>query len=217
MRPPSEHAGPDRQQDFGGLKMVVRFEVDARLPPSRRKPDRSRNGTQRTKPWQSVKSVPGTSARGDDAPPPLPTTPTISKPTLRFPHIAVIRAGSRVPQSHLIELKTYSRSGKAWSKSYPQIFLSQTPYIFYGAHRDGKFSEIKKYTLGEPHLEVTDRNAQVGFKKLKVALITIQELVGRYGKDGRISLVCKGKELRVYQREKTGSCLPKYALALFGS
>ena len=179
--------------------MVVRFGVDACLPlgstQSHRKSSHPRNGTQR-------KNL---------------TRPTTNKPTLHFPHVAVIRAGSLVPQSHLIELKTYSRSRKAWSRSYPQLFLSQTPHIYYGAHKCGNFFEIKKFTLGEPHLEPIDQNAQVGFKKLRVALAAIQELVRKYGADGRISLVCERKELGVYQREKTGSCLPKHALALFRS
>jgi len=42
-------------------------------------------------------------------------------------------------------------------------------------------------------LEVIDQNPQVGFKKLGVVLTTIQELVRKYGADGRISLVCERK------------------------
>lgn len=64
-------------------------------------------------------------------------------------------------------------------------------------------------------MEPIDQNAQAGFKKLKVLLNAIQEIVRKYGMNGRISLVCQGKELGVYQREKSDSCLPKYALALF--
>jgi len=173
--------------------------VDACLPLGstlpRRKPDCPRNDTQ-----------------GRES-----TQPITNKPTLHSPHVAVIRAGSPVPQSHLIELKTYSRSGKAWSRSYPQLFLSQTPHVYYGVHKGGSFSEIKKFTLGERHLEPIDQNAQLGFKKLRVALAAVQELVRKYGAGGRISLVCEGKDPGVYQREKTGSCLPKYALALFRS
>lgn len=182
--------------------MVVRFQVDACLPLRsariHHKSDRSRNDTQRTRPA-------------------APNTTTVNKPTLQFPHVAVIRAGSRVPQSHLIELKTYSRGGKGWGDSYPQLFLSQTPHIYYGTHKDGIFAGIKKFTLGEPHLEPIDESAQAGFKKLKVLLTTIQEIVRKYGTDGRISLVYDGKELGVYQREESGNCLPKYALALFRS
>ena len=165
--------------------MVVRFEVDAYLPRIPKQP---------TKPASS---------------------PVTNKPTLRFPYLAVIRAGSRVPQSRLIELKTYCKTGKAWKNSYPQLFLSQTPHIYYGAHKGGRFSEIKKFTLGEPCLEPIDQNAQAGFKKLKVLLATIQELVRKHGTNGRISLVCKGRELGVYRRKNTDSCLPKRALALF--
>jgi hypothetical protein len=117
----------------------------------------------------------------------------------------------------LIELKTYSGSRKNWSRSYPQLFLSQTPHIYYGSHKGGNFSVIKKFTLGEPHLESIDQNAQAGFKKLRATLITVQELVRKYGTDGRLSFVCKGKELALYRREHSYSCLPKYALALFRS
>lgn len=206
--PPDVHIGTDRQQGFGGLTMVVRFEVDACLPfrtIRHRKSNDARNRAQRTE----------SPARESD----MSTVGTVTRPTLRFPHVAVIQAGSRVPQSHLIELKTYSgsRAGKHWSRSYPQLFLSQTPHIYYGAHKNGKFSDIKKYSLGEPRLKPIDQNAQVGFKKLKVTLKAIQELVRKHGTDGRISLVCNGRELGVYQRECTGSCLPKYAMALFRS
>jgi hypothetical protein len=176
--------------------MVVRFEVDACLP--------LRSSQSHDHPGTDAASLP-------------PSTPVINKPTLRFPHVAVIRAGTHVPQSHLIELKTHSRSGKDWTKTYPQLFLSQTPHVYYGNHRGGNFLEIKKFTLGAPHLEPIDRNAQVGFKKLKALLTTIQGVVRRYGTDRRISLVCQGRELRVYQRENSGSFLPKYALALFRS
>jgi hypothetical protein len=191
--------------------MVVRFEVDACLPLRTIRSHRAGNGTLGTKP------TPNVSAQKANTPPPAPIVRAVNKPTLRFPHVDVIRAGSRVPQSHLIELKTYSRPGKKWRKSYPQLFLSQTPHIYYGVHKGGKFSEIKKFSLGEPHLEPIDQNAQAGFKKLKVVLAAIQELVRKYGTEGRITLVCNGKALGVYQREKTGSCLPKYALALFSS
>ena len=193
---PLEHPSPDHQQDFGGLKMVVRFEVDACLP--------LRSSQSHGHPGTEAASLP-------------PSTRVVNKPTLHFPHVAVIRAGAHVPQSHLIELKTSSRSRKAWSKIYPQLFLSQTPHVYYGHHRGGKISEIKKFTLGEPHLEPIDQNAQVGFKKLKVLLTAIQGIVRRYGTDGRMSLVCQGRELRVYQREDSGSFLPEYALALFRS
>jgi hypothetical protein len=186
MHPSGLRAGPDRQWDFGGLKMVVRFEVDACLPfrttRSHRNFEHATNKTRRTR---DTKPTPSRSAWEVDTP--LPSIiRTVKKPTLRFPRVAVIRAGSRVPQSHLIELKTYSKAGKEWSRSYPQLFLSQTPHIYYGVHKNGRISEIKKFSLGEPHLRPIDQNAQVGFKKLEAALATIQALVVKYGRtDGR--------------------------------
>lgn len=195
--------------------MVVRFEVDACLPFGTTRPhsksNRARSATQHNEP------APAASAQGADTLSPATILRLVNKPTLRSPRLDIIRAGSRVPQSHLIELKACSRSRKHWTRSYPQLFLSQTPHIYYGTHKNGNFLEIKKFTLGEPHLEPIDQRAQVGFKKLKLVLTEIQDLVRKYGTEGRISLVCDGKELRVYQRKNEGSCLPKYALTLFKS
>lgn len=128
-------------------------------------------------------------------------SPAINEPTQRFPRVAVIRAGSPVPPNRI------------WSNSR-RVPRRGTRH---GSHIGGKFSGIKKFTVGEPRLEPIDQNAQVGFKKLKLALTNIQELVKKRGTGGPISLVCDGKLLRVYQRENAGSDLPEYALALFKS
>lgn len=112
------------------------------------------------------------------------TLPSVARPTLRFPHVAVIQAGSHVPQSHLIELKAYSGSKKHWTRSYIQLFLSQTPHIYYGAHKNGNFSEIKKFTLGEPHLDSIDQNAQPGLKETQAGT-RCHPRVGREARAGR--------------------------------
>ena len=94
------------------------------------------------------------------------------------------------------------------TKSCPQLFLSQTPL-----HKAGRFSEIKKFTLEFFEPDLID-GFQVRFPK--VALTNIQKLAGKHGADGRLCLVCKGKQLGVYQRKIPVAVLPKYALALFG-
>lgn len=90
--PVNKHTRPDRQ--FRTL-VVAGFRVDAYLPLRSAWLHRrsNRNDTQHTGPT-------------------APNTPMINKPAPQSPDVAVIRAGSRVPQSHLIELKTYSKARK---------------------------------------------------------------------------------------------------------
>ena len=181
-------------QNFDGLRMVVRFEVDACLPydAASTRPSSNRPATGRV----ATKKKPSGSS---------------SNP----PDVKVIRAGSsRVPQTHLLEIKTHSSSSMNWSKTYPQLFLSQTPHVHHAFHKSGNFTSVKKFTLGQSNLADVDKGAQEGFKKLRKLLGDIRSLVFKHGAT-RISLVCVGKTLSVYQIPQGESCLPRDALALF--
>jgi len=192
-----ERLDPQRCQNFGGLKMVVRFEVDACLPCDALSTSSSHDST----------VLPESGGR-----------PTTGKPSSRLssnPHdVKIIRAGSQVPQTHLLEIKTHSRSNPKWARTYPQLYLSQTPHIYYASHTKGVFSTVTKYTTGEGYLVSVDQSAREGFKKLRKLLGEIKSLVQRYGAT-RISLVCEGRELKVYRIPEGQICLPKDALALF--
>lgn len=191
----SEHVDRQRSQDFDGLRMVVRFEVDACLP---------YDATSSTSSSQSP--VIGRTAKkkkSSSGPPPNPR------------NVKIIRAGSsQVPQTHLLEIKTHQGQRMNWSKAYPQLFLSQTPHIHHAFHKQGTFTSVKKFTLGQSGLADVDKNAQVGFKKLRKLLGYIKSLVLEYGVV-RISLVCVGKTLSVYRIPQGESCLPGDALAHF--
>jgi len=179
--------------DFDGLKMVVRFEVDACLPydatPSASSP--SNNPViGRTK-----RSSPGSSSNSPD--------------------VKIIRGGySQVPQTHLLEIKTHNTLHIKWGKTYPQLYLSQTPHIYHAFHENGVFTSVKRFALGQGKLVDIDKSAQVGFKKLRKLLGYIKSLVLTHGAT-RISLVCVGKTLSMYQIPQGESCLPGDALALF--
>jgi len=101
-----------------------------------------------------------------------------------------------------------------WQKAYPQLYLSQTPHIHHAYHKHGTFTAIKKFMLGQSELASVDKNAQVGFKKLRKLLGDIKSLVLKHGAM-RVSLVCVGKTLSVYRIPQGQSCLPEDALALF--
>jgi len=181
--------------NFDGFRMVVRFEVDACLPydtstsaPPSNKSAAGRNGREKKK------------ASGS------PSNP---------PSVKIIRGGSSdVPQTHLLEIKTHSGTRLNWPKTYPQLYLSQTPNVHHAFHDGGRFTSIKKFVLGQNELAGVDRAAQAGFKKLRKLLGVIQSLVLKYGAT-RISLVCVGKTLSIYQIPQGEKCLPEDALAVF--
>ena len=131
------------------------------------------------------------------------------------PDVNIIRVGSsKVPQTHLVEIKTHSNTYLNWPNTYPQLYLSQTPHVHHAFHKKGRFTSIKKFVLGQSELVDVDKNAQVGFKKLRKLLGHIHSLVLKHGVT-RISLVCVDKMLSVYRIPPGESCLPKDALALF--
>ena len=177
--------------------MVVRFEVDACLPY-----DASTSAFPSKNPTMGRKVAKKKTTLGPS---------TSSNPL----DINIIRAGSsEVPQTHLVEIKTHSNTYLNWPKTYPQLYLSQTPNVHHAFHKNGTFTSVEKFVLGQSKLVGIDRSAQVGFKKLRKLLGYIQSLVLKHGAT-RVSLVCVGKTLSVYRIPQGERCLPKDALALF--
>lgn len=193
---------PQRKQSLDGLKMVVRFEVDACLPYS-------------TASSTSLPAHPAVRKK-------VAKRKSTSNPSMNSLDVKIIRAGSsEVPQTHLVEFKTHSiksdGSGNGpmkWQKTYPQLYLSQTPHVHHAFHKNGTFTLVKKFSLGQRELEDIHEDAQVGFKKLRKVLGYIRSLVLKHG-TARLSLVCVGKTLSVYRIPQGESCLPEDALALF--
>jgi len=175
--------------------MVVRCETDAYLPHDTVSPPSCNNA-----------SLPESGGTPASQPPRLSSNP---------PDIKIVRAGSQVPQTHILEIKTQSNPGDLkWARTYPQLYLSQTPHIYYAFHTRGVFHTVDKYTTGEGNLIAVDQGAREGFKKLRKLLGAIKSIVQRYGST-RISLICQGRELKVYRIPQGQICLPEDALALF--
>ncbi|KAF7982174.1 hypothetical protein HWV62_29949 [Athelia sp. TMB] len=183
--------------DFAGLKLVVRFEVDSCI--------------------RQPRSKLSSNSEIDDLVEALGAT-TLSQETHG---ITVRRAGARVPQSNLIELATISQwqvDKYDWRlETYPQMFLSQTPHHFLAVHEKGRFNKVEKRRLGTKDFVDAERDARGELWGLRKALVAIRDILSAHGKDGRISLVCRGGELEVYEMESTKSCLPKSLLGRFDS
>lgn len=208
------------QKDFDGLKLVVRFEVDAGLPTS----ELEHQSGSKTVAKPSMDSISGGSAVDVDLAglvSELRIDPTSKSKgnNKSLPELKVVWGGAEAEQSSLIEMKTRSSNSNAsmkWKDTYPQLYFSQTQHLYIAVHDTGNFTEIRKEDVSSnKNLIQAATNAQSGFRMLRKALETIQALVKEHGLGGRISLVCRSGALKVYVRKSGDSCLPDNFLALF--
>jgi len=197
---------------MNGLKMVVRFEVDAYLDPEL---SANPSGT-KAKPDDDIDDI-ATALSGVRIGSVSTTKASTTIVRGMGSNLTVVHAGSLVPDSSIIELTTRSSwRGMQWNESYPQLFLSQTPHHFLAIHEGGRFVKIQKRLLNSAELEnIAATSIRERFKKLRHALDVIKELVLKHGEKGRLSLVCEDSELRVYERVSQDSCLPDDILARF--
>lgn len=181
--------------------MVVRFEVDACIPPPAKYPRKS------------VSSI-------DDLADSLGAISIGHSTSRSGSNLTVMEGGTEVSHTAVVELTTRSQTnmrnnGFDWKEAYPQLFFSQTAHHFLAIHTRGRFLDIQKRKLSSEELQNVAKDAQVELKKVRKALDSIKEVVVGHGKKGRISLVCVQGKLKVYQRSSDESCLSESALSLF--
>ncbi|KIK69991.1 hypothetical protein GYMLUDRAFT_150751 [Collybiopsis luxurians FD-317 M1] len=198
--------------DFNGLKIVLRFEVDACLPSST-SPILSKNASFDVDDLSRVFSAASISSANVNR-------PTYSSVNIGGMHtLRVGRAGSAVPQSSLIELSTRSQKRVAenrWREDFPQLFLSQTPYHFLGVHQSGRFIDVQKRQLKtSTDLVEAEKICQPAFQKLRIVLGLIQRLLMDAGEEGRLSIVCRNGMLAIYERKSETSLLSESFLRQF--
>lgn len=183
--------------------MIVRFEVDACIPPPGKYPRRSVSNIDEI--TSSLNSI------------------TLSQASHSSPfnaQLTVREGGSEVPSTAVVELTTRSVNsmkikGYDWKEAYPQFFFSQTAHHILAIHHRGRFTEIQKRKMSSDEIKAVEKQAQGDFKRLRNILDTIKGIVIAHGRKGRLSLVCVGGELKVYKRTSDESCLPESAIALF--
>ncbi|KAF5360676.1 hypothetical protein D9756_004670 [Leucocoprinus leucothites] len=184
--------------NYGGLKIVIQFEVDACLPTNQ--PSSTTSNT--------VDSL-AEAISGVDL------SETHAK---RSFGLGIIRKGNgNIPDDAIVELATTNRK-LDWKERYPQLFFSQTPHHFLAWHNQlqmGTFTRLDRRTIDCPLLQAANLRLQPAFKKLRAALELIQRIAVEHGRNERLTLLCSNKRLQVYRREDQRSSLPEDALTLF--
>lgn len=133
--------------------------------------------------------------------------------------ISVIQTTPRtlVAQSSLIELKTRaSHRPLDWTETYPQLYLSQTAYLYLAKHTKGNFTAVEKTRLAGGDMKAYAKQAEAGMGKLKALLDKVLEAVRKEGDGVGLSLVSAGGKLMLYKRkEGTGKALGSAILSKF--
>jgi hypothetical protein len=180
--------------------MVVRSEVDAfdlSTLSSTERLDITNNLKFSVPPKTSTKSSPLSPAGRTDLP------------------LNILGGGNIVPQSALVGIKSQKIMAEKWADIYPQLYLSQTPWLYTVVHQEGLFHIVKKTQLGSAELDDTVERTKPRLQKLRIALQTIKDMVIESGVGGRLSFVLEDHELKVYERKSQASCLPDDILAHF--
>lgn len=134
---------------FGGLRCVVRFEVDA-----------------------STAAAAGTVGDGLSSLLNEISIENVAK-VCDSSTFQVTKFGRLVPQSSVLEIKTRAASRTLnMADVLPQLWFSATPSLIVGYHRGGRFNDVKTARMDTGDLDVWERSNVVGLRKL-VALIGV--------------------------------------------
>lgn len=115
---------------------------------------------------------------------------------------------SLVPQSDLVEVKTRSNYREPnWRDIYPQLYLSQTAWLYMAKHNSGVFQPVEKISLTGDEMKPYAEMMEGSLVKLKNLLKAIFKAVREQGEGVPLSLVCQGGTLSLWKR-KEGSGKP---------
>ncbi|KAG9311433.1 hypothetical protein JVU11DRAFT_8546 [Chiua virens] len=110
---------------------------------------------------------------------------------------------SLVPQSDLIEVKTRSSYREPnWRDIYPQLYLSQTPWLYMAKHTAGVFQPAEKISLTGKEMKPCAEMMEQSLGKLKNLLKAILKAVREQGEGVPLSLVRQGRTLTLWKRKE---------------
>ncbi|KAG9311434.1 hypothetical protein JVU11DRAFT_8547 [Chiua virens] len=131
-----------------------------------------------------------------------------TKPTPAGLDVMLSSPRSLVPQSDLIEVKTRSTYREPnWRDIHPQLYLSQTPWLYMAKHTRGVFQPVEKIALTGEEMRPYAEMMEGSLGKLKNLLKAILKAVREQGEGVPLTLVRQGGTLSLWKR-KEGSGKP---------
>lgn len=196
----------------------MRCEVDAYIP------GESEQDAEHSPAEAAEASSPSSASRADDVSPDdladvlSSLSVSSSETSSTAKDVKIVEGGIVIPQTSLIKVKTRSKKNAqtfGWAGAYTQLFLGQTYSLYLGIHQGGTFDEVRKVSFETPEFKEAARSMQPVLKKLGRLLDEILYVVMEYGHKGRLSVVCKAGQMKVYERVSQDSFLPEDVLARF--
>lgn len=186
--------------------MLLRFEVDARLPSVSDLAD-------------SLKGIGLSSTATASKTSPLnATTLSSSSSTTTNPISIQLTNTPLVAQDSIVELKTMSQvKTVVWSRVYPELYLSGAPHLYVARHSRGPFTTLQRYDLHSSPLRPHAKAVEQGIGKLVNSLKELSTYLQEAGHGIGFSLIGDvGGDLKLYRREQgTGRGLTKDIIARF--
>ena len=117
----------------------------------------------------------------------------------------VVRAGTLVPQSSILEFATRSARWLDRTRvddTFLQLFLTQTPAHHIAVHERGTFDRVDRQELASAEFAAIAQSAAVraSLMRFVTVLRKVQELVKVHGQAGQVSLVCERGKLEMFGR-----------------
>ncbi len=117
--------------------------------------------------------------------------------------LTVVRSGTLLPQSSILELATRSirfADRTSTKDTYLQLFLTQTPTHVVAIHENGNFEKVVRQELASAEfIQIAEKE---GIKKSVAQFVELLEeiqcLVKEHGTKGRLSLVCEKGKLELF-------------------
>ncbi|KAG1745762.1 hypothetical protein EDB19DRAFT_1927161 [Suillus lakei] len=163
--------------DIGELKILLRFTIEACTS--------STNDTNDEDDLLAAFSGPGSRDT---------KKPQVTVPTVRGVSITQTTPRKVVPQASLIELKTRAAHRELdWAEVYPQLYLSQTAFLYIAKHERGNFNTLEKIELGSESMRIHARRAEQG---------DILDAAKKEDEGVGLSLVAKDSKLALYKRQE---------------
>lgn len=136
-------------------------------------------------------------------------TTTPEKPSPAGIDVKLTSSRALVPQSDLVEVKTRAiKRDPNWKEIYPQLYLSQTPWLYMAKHDAGVFQPVEKISLTGEEMKPYADMMEGSLGKLKNLLKTILKAAREQGEGVPLSVVCQGGKLYLWRRkEGTGKPL----------
>lgn len=188
--------------DIGELKILLRFTIEACTSST----DDVNDEDDLLAAFSGLGISGASASKSQDTKKPQATVPTV-----RGVSITQTTPRKVVPQASLIELKTRAvRREIDWVDIYPQLYLSQTAFLYIAKHDRGNFNTLEKVELGSESMQIHARRTEQGVAKLKLVLQDILDAAKKEDVGVGLSLVAKDGKLVLYKRrEGTGKVLGK--------